>query len=157
MKEKIRTRRLLDGGSDYSCLVEVTGCGCPVDTSVQSTEAPTEAGAETSNLQHLAPKEIRSTCFRSFLAVSAPFRSKTHPFRRSYLHCFRVLRSAKWDKLWSNKTPRMQLRAASEVFFVVCMVTLPAPKVKAFRETKSSCLSIVTKQFFERNTYTKFL
>ena len=28
-------------------LVEVTGCGCPVDTSVQSTEAPTEAAAET--------------------------------------------------------------------------------------------------------------
>ena len=26
-----------------------TGCGCPVDTSVRSTEAPTEAAAETLN------------------------------------------------------------------------------------------------------------
>ncbi len=34
-------------------MVEATGCGCPVDTSVQSTEAPTEAAAETSNLRHL--------------------------------------------------------------------------------------------------------
>ena len=34
-------------------LVEATGCGCPGDTSVLSTEAPTEAGAETSNLRHL--------------------------------------------------------------------------------------------------------
>ena len=34
-------------------MVEATGCGCPVDTSVHSTEAPTEAVAETSNLRHL--------------------------------------------------------------------------------------------------------
>ena len=33
-----------------SFLVAGTGCGCPVDTSVQSTEAPTEAAAETLNL-----------------------------------------------------------------------------------------------------------
>ena len=55
------------------------------------------------------PKENRSTCFRSFLSISAPFRSETHPFRHSYLHCFRVLRACLWDKLWSSKTPRMQL------------------------------------------------
>ena len=30
-------------------LVAGEGCGCPVDTSVQSTEAPTEAAAETLN------------------------------------------------------------------------------------------------------------
>ena len=30
-------------------MVGVTGCGCPVDTSVHSTEAPTEAAAETLN------------------------------------------------------------------------------------------------------------
>ncbi len=116
-------------------VVEATGCGCPGDTSVRSTEAPIEAAAETSNLRHLAPKRYKSTCFRLFLAVSAPFRSKTHPFRHSFLHCFRVLRACLWDKLWSSKTPRMQLYAASEVFFVVCMVTLSAPKVKAFRKT----------------------
>ena len=28
-------------------MVEATGCGCPVDTSVHSTEALTEAGAES--------------------------------------------------------------------------------------------------------------
>jgi len=32
-------------------LVRVTGCGCPVDTSVCNTEAPTEAAAETLNLR----------------------------------------------------------------------------------------------------------
>ena len=69
-----------------------------------------------SNSRHRSPKENRSTCFRSFPGISAPFRSQTHPFRHSYLHCFRVLRSCLWDKLWSSKTPRMQLRAASEVF-----------------------------------------
>jgi len=90
---------------------------------------------QDSDLRHLAPKEFGSTGLRLFPAVSAPFRSETHPFRHSYLHCFRVLRSCKWDKLWSSKTPRMQFSAASEVFFVVCMVTLPASKVKAFRET----------------------
>ena len=63
------------------------------------------------------PKENRSTCFHLFPGISAPFRSETHPFRRSYLHCFRVLRSCLWDKLWSSKTPRIQLHAASEVFF----------------------------------------
>ena len=30
-------------------LVAGTGCGCPVDTSVHSTEAPTEAAAESLN------------------------------------------------------------------------------------------------------------
>ena len=30
-------------------MVGVTGCGCPVDTSVCNTEAPTEAAAETLN------------------------------------------------------------------------------------------------------------
>ena len=33
-------------------MVEATGRGCPVDTSVLSTEAPTEAAAETLNLRH---------------------------------------------------------------------------------------------------------
>lgn len=33
-------------------LVEATGCGCPGDTSVRSTEVLTEAAAETSNLRH---------------------------------------------------------------------------------------------------------
>ncbi len=32
-------------------LVAEEGCGCPVDTSVHSTEAPTEAAAETLNLR----------------------------------------------------------------------------------------------------------
>ncbi len=57
----------------------------------------------------LATKEFGSTSFRLFLGISAPFRSETDAFRHSYLHCFRVLRSCKWDKLWSSKTPRMQL------------------------------------------------
>ncbi len=45
-------------------MVEATGCGCPVDTSVHSTEAPTEAAAETLNLRpsrlrrHLAVPKI---------------------------------------------------------------------------------------------------
>ena len=65
-----------------------------------------------------APKEIRSTCFRLFPGISAPFRSETDAFRHSCLHCFRVLRSCLWDKLWSSKTPRMQLHAASEVFLL---------------------------------------
>ena len=34
-------------------MVRETGCGCPVDTSVHSTEAPTEAAAET-----LTPYEL---------------------------------------------------------------------------------------------------
>ena len=38
--------------SQVNFLVEVTGCECPVDTSVQRTEAPTEATAEISNLRH---------------------------------------------------------------------------------------------------------
>ena len=33
----------------FALLVAGEGCGCPVDTSVQSTEAPTEAAAETLN------------------------------------------------------------------------------------------------------------
>ena len=37
-------------------MVEATGCGCPVDTSVHSTEAPTEAAAETLNLRPCASK-----------------------------------------------------------------------------------------------------
>ena len=36
MKEKIRTRRLLDGGSDYSCLVGVTGFEPAASTSQMS-------------------------------------------------------------------------------------------------------------------------
>jgi len=34
----------------FALLVAGTGCGCPVDTSVQSTKAPTEAAAETLKL-----------------------------------------------------------------------------------------------------------
>ena len=56
----------------------------------------------------LAPKRYGSTCFRSFLTISAPFRSETDAFRLFFLHCFRVLRACLWDKLWSSKTPRMQ-------------------------------------------------
>ena len=36
--------------SQVNFLVEVTGCECPVDTSVQRTEAPTEATAEISTV-----------------------------------------------------------------------------------------------------------
>ncbi|MBQ9914111.1 MAG: hypothetical protein IJO73_07770, partial [Clostridia bacterium] len=35
--------------SAFLKMVGVTGCGCPVDTSVRSTEATTEAAAETLN------------------------------------------------------------------------------------------------------------
>ena len=55
------------------------------------------------NLRPDGPKEFGSTCFCSFQDISSPFRSETHPFRHSYLHCFRVLRASKWDKLWSKK------------------------------------------------------
>ena len=81
------------------------------------------------------PKEFGSTCFRLFPGISAPFRSKTHPFRRPYLHCFRVLRAWMWDKLWSKRYSPNTVSAVLREFFVVCMVTLSAPKVKAFRET----------------------
>ena len=81
------------------------------------------------------PKENRSTCFRSILGISAPFRSETHPFRHSYLHCFRVLRSCLWDKLWSKRYSPNTASAVLGEFFVVCMVTLSVPKVKAFRRT----------------------
>ena len=90
---------------------------------------------QDSNLRPSAPKEIRSTCFRLFPAVSAPFRSQTHPFRHSYLHCFRVLRACLWDKLWSKRYSPNTVSAVLREFFVVCMVTLSAPKVKAFRKT----------------------
>jgi len=87
------------------------------------------------NLRHLAPKEFGSTCFRSILGISAPFRSEIGAFRHSYLHCFRVLRSCLWDKLWSKRYSPNTVSAVLEEFFVVCMVTLFNPKVKAFHET----------------------
>lgn len=40
---------LVDYDSGDGILVESEGCECPVDTSEQSSEAPTEATAETSN------------------------------------------------------------------------------------------------------------
>ena len=43
-------------------LVAGEGCGCPVDTSVQSPEAPTEAAAETLN-------QFAQTSFACPLAV----------------------------------------------------------------------------------------
>ena len=49
--------RFYDTVSYHNCsayLVRVTGCGCPVDTSVLCTEAPTEAAAETLKLRPLA-------------------------------------------------------------------------------------------------------
>ena len=44
------------------------GCGCPVDTSVQSTEAPTEATAETS----APPEENEAITRRVILSLSNP-------------------------------------------------------------------------------------
>ena len=38
----------------FAILVRMTGCGCPVDTSVRSTEAPTEVAAETLNPHEIA-------------------------------------------------------------------------------------------------------
>ncbi len=46
-------------------MVEATGCGCPVDTSVLSTEAPTEAAAETLNPYELPHTPLK----RATLAV----------------------------------------------------------------------------------------
>ena len=47
-------------------MVGVTGCGCPADTSVRSTEAPTEAAAETLNpWLPLAVLEIHRSLFTS--------------------------------------------------------------------------------------------
>ena len=47
IKRKFQTRQIVE----FGILVRVTGCGCPVDTSVCNTEAPTEAAAETLNLR----------------------------------------------------------------------------------------------------------
>ena len=38
----------------FALLVAGEGCGCPVDTSVHSTEAPTEAAVETSPFELFA-------------------------------------------------------------------------------------------------------
>lgn len=46
-----------------------------------------------SNLRHPAPKRILVDTLCLFPGISAPFRSKTRPFRHSCLHCFRVLRA----------------------------------------------------------------
>jgi len=46
----------------FAMLVAGEWCGCPVDTSVQSTEAPTEAAAETLN-------QFAQTSFACPLAV----------------------------------------------------------------------------------------
>ena len=70
-----------------------------------------------------------------FPLISASFRSGTHPFRHSYLHCFRVLRSCKWDKLWSKRYSLNTVSTVPREFFGVCMVTLTVAKVKAFRKT----------------------
>ena len=40
-----------------------------------------------------SPKEIRSTCFRLFPGIFAPFRSKTHPLWRFCFRCLRLFRS----------------------------------------------------------------
>ena len=45
-KKKERKLQYLWYHNFRSYMVEATGCGCPVDTSVHSTEAPTEAAAE---------------------------------------------------------------------------------------------------------------
>ena len=45
----IRNEKRHPYGCLFSFLVAEEGCGCPVDTSVHSTEAPTEAAAETLN------------------------------------------------------------------------------------------------------------
>ncbi len=44
----------------FAMLVAGTGCGCPTDTSVQSTEAPTKPAAETSHL--LSHKRLAFAC-----------------------------------------------------------------------------------------------
>ena len=51
------------------------------------------------------PKRKFEPTFYCFRIISNAFCSKTNPFLTSRAHCFRVLRSAKWDKLWSSKTP----------------------------------------------------
>ena len=76
------------------------------------------------NSRHSAPKEFGSTGFCLFLGISAPFRSETHPFRHSYLHCFRVLRACLWDKLWSSKTPRIRYLTYSGSFLYYSSLAL---------------------------------
>lgn len=86
------------------------------------------------NTQHLAPKEFGSTGLRSFLSISAPFRSQTHPFRLFFLHCFHVLRACLWDKLWSKNTPHKRQSPCVRSFFIVRMLTLNRDFVKAFED-----------------------
>ena len=59
-------------------MVEATGCGCPVDTSVHSTEAPTEAAAEngcpvdTSVRSTEAPTEAAAETSNPWLPLAVP-------------------------------------------------------------------------------------
>jgi len=36
------------------------------------------------------------------IAFSAPFRLENRAFRRSCIHCFRVLRNGRWSVMWST-------------------------------------------------------
>ena len=77
MKEKIRTRRLLDGGSDYSCLVEVTGLE-PAASCSQSRR-PTNWATPRNKIVNLNIKKARF-CFARPLAVPDIFSgADTHP------------------------------------------------------------------------------
>ena len=59
--------------STFFYLVGVTGCGCPVDTSVHSTEAPTEAAAETLNPWPLDEESMAAMKMRDKKAVILAF------------------------------------------------------------------------------------
>ena len=75
----------------------------------------------------LVPKEIRSTCFRSFLALSAPFRSETHPFRLFFSTVSVCSVRVCGINCGQAKHPECSFRRIRGVF-VVRMVTLVPPK-----------------------------
>ena len=96
-------------------LVGVTGCGCPVDTSVQSTEAPTEAAAEI--LNPWLPLAVPKIAFR----LGAPSNFDRCAISHSLYRPLDAVMLNAWSLRFVTNWPQKKHPLSSECFqFIWC-------------------------------------
>ena len=106
-------------------MVGVTGCGCPVDTSVHSTEAPTETAAETLNpwLPLAVPEILCSLTLTEFRPLRHPrlASSSTGCASATMPGPSQLLRSCKrpWGKIQQSESKKSTPTTRGDVLFLV--------------------------------------
>ena len=93
----------------------------------------------------------------SFSLILTPFLSENHAFHTSYKHCFHIVQSRRWSKMWSSsfrwdmdaiKKSRIRLRKNSFSAVIIPYINVI---VKSLLSTRKICIAVVKEKLREKS------